>query len=389
MSSVTRSLSAPTQGLACGLVLVSLTSLTACSSIEGMIGTDKVDYRSGAKQTSGLDVPPDLTQLNQERRNSSGVVTASELANQKSAPRASASTAPGNVALNAVGDIRLERVNGQRVLRSSLPPEQLWPQIRGFWTGLGFEIASEQAEVGVMETSWAENRAKLPMDFIRRTIGQALDSLYSTGERDKYRTRVERVNGGTEIAIYHRGMQEVYTSQQRDQTVWQPRPADPSLEGEMLSRLMLKLGGREADAKGALQAGASSASTSATKLAVEPASRNLADVPTSLTVNEDFDRAWRRVGQSLDRHGFTVEDRDRKLGLFFLRYADPNFVGKEEPNFFAKLFGFGKTVTANRYRVLVKSEGSKTVVSITDSQGVQQTDDNAKRILSLLQEDLR
>ncbi|HLO94235.1 MAG TPA: outer membrane protein assembly factor BamC [Burkholderiaceae bacterium] len=381
---MTRSLSAPTKGLACGLVLV---SLTACSSIEGMIGTDKVDYRTGAKQTSGLDVPPDLTQLNQERRNTGGVVTASEMANQKTAPRASAAATAGNVALNAVGDVKLERVNGQRVLRSSLTPEQLWPQVRGFWMGMGFEIASEQAEIGVMETNWAENRAKLPLDFIRRTIGQALDNLYSTGERDKYRTRVERVNGGTEITIYHRGMQEVYTGQQRDQTVWQPRPADASLEGEMLSRLMLKLGGREVDAKEALQANAGSAST--TKLAVEPAARNLADVPTSLSVNEDFDRAWRRVGQSLDRHGFTVEDRDRKLGLFFLRYADPNMVGKEEPNFFSRFFGFGKTVTANRYRVLVKSDGSKSVVSITDSQGVQQTDDNAKRILSLLLEDLR
>ena len=153
------------------------------------------------------------------------------------------------------------------------------------------------------------------------------------------------------------------------------------------SRLMLKLGGREVDAKEALQANASTAS--ATKLPVEPRARNLAEVPTSLTVNEDFDRAWRRVGQSLDRHGFTVEDRDRKQGLFFLRYADPNLVGKEEPNFFSKLFGFGKTVTANRYRVLVKSEGSKTVVSITDNQGVQQTDDNARRILALLQDDLR
>lgn len=352
-----------------------------------MIGSDKVDYRSGAKQTSGLDVPPDLTQLNQERRKTDGIVTASELANKKNAPRSTAgAVAAGDVALSAVGDLKLERVNGQRVLRSSLTPEQLWPQLRAFWTGLGFEIASEQAEVGVMETSWAENRAKLPLDFIRRTIGQALDNLYSTGERDKYRTRIERVNGGTEIAIYHRGMQEVYTSAQRDQTVWQPRPADASLEGEMLSRLMLKLGGREDAAKEALQAN-NSAST--TKLAAEPAARNLAEVPTTLTVNEDFDRAWRRVGQSLDRHGFTVEDRDRKLGLFFLRYADPNMVGKEEPNFFSKLFGLGKTVTANRYRVQVKNEGAKTLVTITDPQGIQQTDDNARRILSLLQEDLR
>ena len=47
------------------------------------------------------------------------------------------------------------------------------------------------------------------------------------------------------------------------------------------------------------------------------------DGTEALQVNEPFDRAWRRVGLALDRVGFTVEDRDRQKGIYFVRYADP------------------------------------------------------------------
>ena len=111
-------------------------------------------------------------------------------------------------------------------------------------------------------------------------------------------------------------------------------------------------------------------------------------MPGSLAVNDGFDRAWRRVGLSLDRHGFTIEDRDRAAGLFYLRYADPEKAGQEEPNFFQRLFG-AKGTTPVRYRVSVKAEGDKSTVRILDDRGQAVTDDNAKRILSLLMDDLK
>jgi len=392
MSSVTptfKATAAPTAvRLAC-LLLVG-TSLTACSSIENMFSSDKVDYRSGARQTTGLDVPPDLTQLARDGRAQvqGGVVSASAMQQASTTAKPSAGSM-SKVALDQVGDLRIERSGEQRWLRSSLTPEQLWPQVRGFWLERGFELASEQTEVGVMETNWAENRAKLPQDLIRSTIGKVLDGLYSTGERDKFRTRLERVNGGTEIYVSHRGMVEVYTNNQRDNTAWQPRPADPQLEAEMLSRLMLKLGAKDEQAKAVLAAAPAAPAKGPATAAVHAGTRALADVPTSLQVNEGFERAWRRVGQSLDRHGFTVEDRDRKQGLFFLRYADPNEAGKDEPNFFSKLFGGDKGQTAARYRVSVKSEGERSTVMVLDDKGQQQTGEIAKRILNLLMDDLR
>ena len=206
--------------------------------------------------------------------------------------------------------------------------------MRAFWQERGLEIAKEQADIGSMETGWAENRAKLPQDIIRSTIGKLFDGLYSTGERDMYRTRVERnPSGGTDIYISHRGLQEIYTTQTRDQTVWQARPVDTQLEAEMLARLMLKLGGRAEEVK---LAGADAAPTPARPAGSLPGPDfrkriPLSEVPEFLTLNEPFDRGWRRVALALDRHGFTIEDRDRSAGLFYLRYADPERPARKSP----------------------------------------------------------
>ncbi len=372
-------------------------SLAGCSAIDGMFSSDKVDYKAASRQTQGLDIPPDLTQLAKDNRAQvqGGSITASALSAAKPVNSTSAqSMATGSVATNAAGEVRLERSGADRWLHTSATPEQLWPQVRSFWQERGLEVIKEQPEIGVMETNWAENRAKLPHDFIRSTIGKVFDGLYSTGERDMYRTRIERSATGTDIFISHRGMQEVYTTTGRDSTAWQNRPTDPYLEAEMLSRLMLKLGGKEDSAKTIVADAGQPAPVAAPpsrRVGGEtqaPARRALSEVPDSLTVNDAFDRAWRRVGLSLDRHGFTIEDRDRAAGLFFLRYADPEKAGQEEPNFFQRMFG-AKAAEPVRYRVSVKSEADKSTVRVLDDRGQPVTNDNAKRILSLLMDDLK
>ena len=169
----------------------------------------------------------------------------------------------------------------------------------------------ELPQAGVMETDWAENRAKIPQDFIRSTIGKVFDGLYSTGERDKFRTRLERnEDGSTEIFISHRGAIEVLTGQMKDRTMWTARAADPELEAEFLARLMTRLGSDEKVAK----------ATVAAAKAERPRALLEKDKSGSyLKVDESFERTWRRVGLALDRVGFTVEDRDRTRGLYFVR----------------------------------------------------------------------
>lgn len=344
-------------------------AVSACTVLEG----EKVDYRSAGKGVS-LEVPPDLTQLSRDSRFvvPGGPVTASSFQVGQAAP-----SLP--TAATALGDVRVERLGNQRWLVVNRSADQLWGPIRDFWQESGFLLAMDQPNLGIMETDWAENRAKIPQDIIRSTLGRLIDSVYSTAERDRFRTRLERsASGGTEIYISHRGMIEVYSNTQKDQTVWQPRPTDPELEAEFLRRLMVKLGAPQ------VQTQAVAAATPA-KATSRVASVNNQPV---VVIDEAFDRAWRRVGLALDRTGFTVEDRDRSQGTYFVRYVAPN-PDKKEQGFLAKLFSREKTEQPLKYRINLKAEGQSTTVSVLNAAGTPESSVNAQRIVQVIADDLK
>ena len=373
--------------LAAGLACLAL--VAGCSTVENLLSGDKVDYKStSTNRSSGLEVPPDLTQLSRESRyqQPNGSISASAFqATPTTAAATSTTPVAATVAPQSVGAFRIERLGNERWLSTTLSPEELFPLVRSFWKDNGFNIVQDRAEAGVLETDWAENRARLPNDIIRNTIGKVFDSAFSTGELDKYRTRVERTATGSDIYITHRGMVEVYMGDRKESTVWQPRPAEPQLEATFLARLMVKLGAKDEQAKAIV------AAAGATPAAPSRA-RSLEGRPTpTLQVDDGFDRAWRRVGIALDRSGFTVEDRDRAQGLYFVRYVDPKFAGREEPNIFSRIFsGRSKDDTGlAKYRVKVTAEGNVSTVSVLDSQGKPEGTENGKRIVALLLEDLR
>lgn len=351
------------------LLSLSLT-LAACSALN----SDKIDYKSASKGTS-LEVPPDLTQLSRETRYAvpGAAVSASSF-------QIGQVTQAVPTATTSLGDVRIERAGNQRWLVINRSADQLWEPVRDFWQENGFLLAMDQANLGIMETDWAENRAKIPQDFIRNTLGKVLDSLYSTGERDKFRTRLERnASGGTDVFISHRGMVEVYNNNDKETTAWQPRAADPELEAEFLRRLMVKLGVSQEQSKALLAAGASPSSSRATAVNGQPV----------VQIDDGFDRAWRRVGLSLDRTGFTVEDRDRAQGIYFVRYVAPS-ADKAEPGFLGKLFGGSKTdVAPLKYRIAVVGQGTSTTVSVLDASGKPDTSANAQRIVNVIAEDLK
>ena len=353
-----------------------LLAATGCSVLE----PDKIDYKSAGRGVS-LEVPPDLTQLPGQSRYAvtGGAATASGY----QASQAAASTATSTTAPNTIADVHFMRSGDERWLRVDRPPEKVWGAVRDFWLDNGFLIAIDQPTTGIMETDWAENRAKIPQDFIRNTLGRVLDSLYSTGERDKFRTRLERnAQGGTEIYVSHRGMQEVFNTSTKETTVWQPRAADPELEAEFLRRLLVKLGVSQEQAKAVAATPAARASSSRVG--------NVGGVPV-VQIDEGFDRAWRRVGLALDRTGFTVEDRDRSQGVYFVRYVAPN-ADKKEPGFLGKLMSFAsseKAVPPLKYRIVVRSQGEATTVSVLNAAGAPESSANAESIVRVLAEDLK
>ena len=372
--------------LAALAALAALGLTAGCTTIgDGLFSGDKVDYRSANVRVQPLEVPPDLTQLARDGRYQPqrGVVSAAA-AGAAVAPAAPAASAPAAVALASVEAMRVERDGQQRWLVVPQTPEQLWPKLKTFWEGRGFTLVQADAQTGVMETNWSENRAKLPNDAVRNVIGRVLGNLYDTGERDSFRTRIERTATGSEVYITHRGVAEVYADERKETTTWRLRPGDPQLEAEFLSRLMVALGSPADLARTAVAAAAPVSAAAAAPLVT-----TTAQVAT-LTLAEPFDRAWRRVGVALDRSGFTVEDRDRAAGLYFVRYVDPKSAGKEEPGFWAKLLGNPVNPLATlRYRVVLKTTDGKAEVSVQTSAGAPDTGENARNIVTRLAQELR
>ncbi|MFJ2986419.1 outer membrane protein assembly factor BamC [Collimonas sp. NPDC087041] len=374
------------------VIALALAGLAGCSSISSVLEPNSIDYKSAGKVTTPkLDVPPDLTQLQRENRYAipdatQGTATASGYTLEQGARPAAAAAA---IAPNAAPDMHIERDGSQRWLVVNATPESLWPKVKDFWQDSGFLINIENSETGVMETDWAENRAKIPQDFVRNTLGKVFDSIYSTGERDKFRTRLERgPNGTTEIYISHRGAEEVLSGAQKESSIWTARPADPQLEAEFLSRLMGRLGADEVKAKAAV---ANAPSMQARSKLVKNGAGDF------VQVDEGFDRAWRRVGLALDRVGFTVEDRDRTKGLYFVRYVDQDADAKDkksEKGFFSRLFSGSdsdKAKNAASYRIFVKGaeSGSQSQVLVLNKDGNPELSKTSDKILALLNEQLK
>lgn len=352
-----------------------------------------IDYKSStqAKGPPSLEVPPDLTPVTKDTRyqipetQGGGKASYSTYAAERKESNKGKS-AEGLLA--QVDKVKIERSGTQRWLVASMPTEQVWDTVKEFWQELGFVINLELPEAGIIETDWAENRAKIPDDFIRRSLGKILDSLYSTGERDKFRTRLEpgATPGTVEIYISHRGMEEVYTSQAKDETRWQPRFSNPELEVEMLRRLMVRLGTDDKQAATLLSASAAKSGDERAKIASR-------DGGKELQLEDRFDRAWRRVGLALDRVGFTVEDRDRSKGLYFVRYVDPDANNQKPEGFFSKLafWRADKTVVPRtQYRIQILEDAGQTRIQVQTREGgaVEQTE-TGDRILGLLLNQLR
>lgn len=374
--------------LTCVVLSTSLV-ITGCDLLPK---NEKFDYKSAGKLPP-LDVPPDLLAPTVDERYvipgtaASGSATFSSYNQERGGQPSTGST---TVLPISEEHLHIERAGTQRWLVIPQTPETVWPVIKEFWQELGFMIKLELPEAGIIETDWAENRAKIPHDYIRTFLSTFLDSIYSTGERDKYRTRLERgENGTTEVYISHRGMDEVVVGGSTERTVWQPRSSDPELEAEMLSRLMTRFGAEKERVDLEL---ASINNTTQSRAHFNPEQKD------TLIVKEAFDRSWRRVGLALDRIGFTVEDRNRLEGIYFVRYIDPDAdkkkAGDDDGILSALVFWRSKDdeddLNAEKYHIQVSETGiNSSQVIILNEDNTPVNSRTAKRILNLLYEQLK
>jgi outer membrane protein assembly factor BamC len=353
-------------------------ALAGCESMTFSLGK-KLDYKSAASAPA-LEVPPDLTTPAYDDR---------YLASTASAAAAARAAGKPSEVLPANPEARLMRAGSERWLVVKTTPDAAWSALREFWTQNGFVVAIEQPTLGIMETDWAENRAGAPQTVVAKYLGKYLDFITDTYRRDKFRTRIERGNepGTVEIYITHYGAAQLPTKTKGgspEDWQWQATPPNPELEAEFLSRIMVRFGTPT-------EVAAAAVTTAQQPLAPRAHIEKGTDGTSRLVVDDAFDRAWRRVGLALDRTGFTVVDRDRSKGLYFVRYANPDTEAGKQKGLLDKL-QFWKTDDKEKpeqYRVVVTQADPNSVVTVQDPKGAADKSANGDKILAVLQDQLK
>ncbi|MEZ0271344.1 MAG: outer membrane protein assembly factor BamC [Methylophilaceae bacterium] len=416
----------------CIVSLLSILALAGCDSIPFIDTTS--DYKS-AGRGKPLEVPPDLTSASaSDTYNVPGGTTYSQYSEGQGQQEEQTEKI-----LPTSDSVKMERAGSQRWLVVQAPPEKVWPVVREFWNELGFAVRTENPQTGVMETEWVD-----PSDLTKDKEGNYLDKfqgwldkLNALSTRQKFRTRIDRgtEEETTEIYMSHRSVSDVPDDgKQRVRTVYgeietgyknedfdkkkmgkEARAIAEDIDAELLRRLMVRMGVEEQKSHTIMAA----ASTEKRATFEQGKTGN-----AKLTVNDPFDRAWRRVGLALDRIGFVVEDRDRSRGIYYVRYSDVSiddpasepkkkglldslkFWGddeeekskasapkKEEKGLTDKLKFWDsdkdKAEREKQYRIQIGRGEDTSAVTVTDQNGQVDTSPTANRILAMLYDQLK
>ena len=354
----------------------------------------RVDYKQSDKQTVTVDslkIPPELTKSKTQNRYSIPSKDGSNLSDYKAAINTQAENTQKRI-LPVIPDVTVRRDGIFRWLEIDLPAEDVWDTVKQFWLEEGFIIASEDPESGLLETDWAENRAKIGGGVITDTLSRIAPLLVTSPERDKYRTRLERLgNERTEVFLSHEGMALVASTsgeidQRRAKPKWQYRARDPNLEVEMLYRMVAAFG-------------VPSESPETENIVVDEKARSgvnplLAELKENegdyfLLLSLSFEQSWRKIGLILDSLDFSIEDKSREDGIFYISYNDPD--SRIKPKGLARLAFWrdrGPIVQSYRLRLSASKNLETSEVRVLDSKGQQLSDDTALKILRVIREQL-
>lgn len=369
---------------------LALVALAGCSTVNQFLGKEEsIDYKSASRSSRpSLSVPPDLTQVPANTRYSvpegPGGASYSEYATEQARREARAGDPTNSAVLPQRSDMQIGRAGDDRwLIVRGMSADQVFQRALDFWANEGFVIRSQNPQAGLIETDWAENRANIPQDILRRTVGRIFDQVWDSGQRQLFRTRLERApDGHIEVFVSHQHMIEEVVSEA--QTKWVPGTPDPGLDAAMLSRFMVFLGAEEDLAQSEL-------SRVQAEEVEQPGVQIVrgSGAEGALEIDESFDRAWRRVGLALDRGNFTVEDRDRAAGEYFVRYVDVDAQQQETPGLFRRLFGSSEPKVQPQYRVALSDLGGTTRVTVLNSEGQPDNGATAQRLLDVLLQQLR
>ncbi len=355
------------------ITIISLVSvmllLASCSRLNTSLKLPdhKFDYKN-SKSVKSLEVPPDLTlpEFDSTYTINNGSVSAVAYKHNN---------------IDSTSELKVLPIKGMQIKRSGsmswlevqAPADILWSRLIAFWSSLGITLKSNEPRVGIMETEWAENRAGLPMDWLRKALGKVFQDTYDAGIRDKFRLRVEKPSANvTNIFISHRRAEEKLLGE--GGVKWEMRPSDPSLEAELLNRLSIFLQGSRAGSKSAMVVTHSTTPIIWSSVQGKP----------MLKVAEDIRSTWLKVGMMLERIGMSIEGQDRTSGIYKVVYRGG--ATKEKRGWFSRIFKGNKNRldVGAEYQLHLSNTGNHTLITAMNEEGQPVSNAVAKEILGKL-----
>jgi outer membrane protein assembly factor BamC len=327
------------------LFAAGLTGCGAFDTLDEVVPDNTKEYRK-AETMPPLDVPPDLStsRINDNivaDKNSSATYSEFE----------EASTNPLASKYNITPDVK-PALSGDGAKRHLVVPGDrgvTWQRIKDFWSQKGYEVTREDSRIGLMDTN---------------------------GGVDDYafRIRMDRGEVNKQAKVYLAGRAET---------------ANPTKDEAMLRQLAEFLGVLHQQDQAALEAQVPS---QLRQPAIKTIIINEADGQQALLVDQEYADVWSRVGRVLDSKGFSVEDRDRSRGYYFVRYIDPFTQSqKEEEGILDKLKFWEDDVDVapeEFYYIKLASDADQTRVFVLDAEEVRTSSPTAKRLLGLIHEQL-
>lgn len=330
--------------------LLSLCLLAGCSAFDALSGDDYANSDS----LPPLEVPPDLTTPDWNQK----------MAVPGETPTRAGAEAPsqGQGAQQALvapqfQDVKVRREGNVRWLEVQASPEALWPRLQQFWRQQEIPVLKEDPTLGFMETDWYDRPSGLPRTGLQGALSRVSRFFGGSGVRDRYRLRLERDSDDTtDVYITVQHAEQVGDEFNDEQTPsWQLVPADPDLEAEILTKLMVFLGTSKELAEREV------ATVRAVQPNVELARR---DGQPTLIVEDTFSKVWRVTGVALDRAGLYVEQQDRDQGIYYFTYTEDQ---TKRPSLLQSLFSGSDLEVDERYEVHLREEGDETLITAHSS----------------------
>ena len=279
-------------------------------------------------------------------------------------------------------EFSLQKSGESRWIVAQRVPAEVWPVAVQFFTDNGFRIAEERAQTGEFVTTWQR------FDTLSDSMSRRLSSRVSGVAPDE-ETRVRvRIEPGVQRNTSEVFIQSVERPAGSNLDVAFAGQGNASLDGALLDELMLSMTqGAEQGGSVSLLAARDFDAPSRVTLGKDGNGNSL------LTLDADFDRAWSGVGRALEVADVRVDDLNRSLGLYYVNLAEGAQEAPQEAGFFSRVFSSKPSkeeidARAERYQIRLTPVGESVQVTVEKDINTVAPEDDTRRILVLIQENL-